>query len=258
MRRTLLLASAAALIASPALAQPTPAQTPPAAVAAPGGAPSAAVQGMQVSTTDFIRRAQMSGRFEIASGRLAQERAASAAVKTFAANMVQDHTGASQQLMDLTQRLGSAVMSQADQGQRVPGAGHAATGHDSRAGAGATPGAVQSGSATPGAAQSGSGQAAQRQAGATPPGMTTAQGGLQARGMDPEHEQIMQRLTQAQGAEFDRLYMQAQVEAHQKAVDLFTAYSQRGDQAELKQWAAKTLPTLQNHLQQAQQIQRAL
>ncbi len=136
--------------------------------------------------------------------------------------------------------------------------------------AGGTDTAAQRGAAASGQAGGQAGAAADRspaqtgaaarqsaaQAGA--PGMTTAQGGIQMEGMDPEHRQIMLRLGEARGPDFDKAYIQAQVRAHQQAVDLFTAYVQSGDQADLKLWAAQTLPKLQQHLQRAQQMQQSM
>jgi putative membrane protein len=75
--------------------------------------------------------------------------------------------------------------------------------------------------------------------------------------LDQRHQAMVQQLQGAQGAQFDRLYIQQQVQAHQMAVDMFRNYSQSGDNAALKQWASQTLPSLQQHLQQAQQLQRS-
>jgi putative membrane protein len=75
--------------------------------------------------------------------------------------------------------------------------------------------------------------------------------------LDQRHQAMVQQLQGAQGAQFDRLYVQQQVQAHQMAVDMFRNYGQSGDNAALKQWASQTLPTLQQHLQQAQQLQRS-
>ncbi|MBV1796949.1 DUF4142 domain-containing protein [Siccirubricoccus sp. G192] len=75
--------------------------------------------------------------------------------------------------------------------------------------------------------------------------------------LDQRHQAMVQQLQGAQGAQFDRLYAQQQVQAHQMAVDMFRNYGQSGDNAALKQWASQTLPTLQQHLQQAQQLQRS-
>jgi putative membrane protein len=66
----------------------------------------------------------------------------------------------------------------------------------------------------------------------------------------------VQQLQGTQGAEFDRVFAQQQLQSHQTAVELFRAYAQSGDNAQLKQWAAQTLPSLEEHLRQAQQLQR--
>lgn len=64
---------------------------------------------------------------------------------------------------------------------------------------------------------------------------------------DSEHKMLMDRLSKLSGAEFDRAYMQAMVRDHDHAVAKFKAFSERGDDPELKKWAEKTLPTLQAH-----------
>jgi putative membrane protein len=45
-----------------------------------------------------------------------------------------------------------------------------------------------------------------------------------------------------------------QVSAHEDAVSLFERYARGGDNEKLKDWAGKTLPTLQHHLQMAEQM----
>jgi len=45
-----------------------------------------------------------------------------------------------------------------------------------------------------------------------------------------------------------------QVSAHKDAVSLFERYSKESDNAELKAFAAKTLPYLQMHLKMAQDL----
>ncbi len=49
------------------------------------------------------------------------------------------------------------------------------------------------------------------------------------------------------GDDFDKKYVHLQVDAHNDAVNLFTDYSQNGQDARLKDFAGKTLPTLQMH-----------
>jgi putative membrane protein len=47
-----------------------------------------------------------------------------------------------------------------------------------------------------------------------------------------------------------------QVSAHKDAVSLFERYARGGDSAKLKDWAGKTLPALQHHLQMAEQMDK--
>ena len=75
--------------------------------------------------------------------------------------------------------------------------------------------------------------------------------------LDQQHQALVQQLQGAQGAQFDRLFAQQQLQSHQTAVELFRAYAQSGDDARLKQWASQTLPALEEHLREAQQLQRA-
>jgi putative membrane protein len=62
----------------------------------------------------------------------------------------------------------------------------------------------------------------------------------------------MQALT---GSEFDSRYIKdAGVKDHEKAVKLFQKQATDGKDPELKAYAAKTLPTLQEHLTMAQSL----
>lgn len=69
-----------------------------------------------------------------------------------------------------------------------------------------------------------------------------------------EQKQKLDRLQGLSGAEFDREYMTMMVDAHQKAVNLFQNQANKGDDPEVKAFAAKTLPTLQEHLKDAQSL----
>jgi putative membrane protein len=72
--------------------------------------------------------------------------------------------------------------------------------------------------------------------------------------LDSKHAQMLKQLKSTSRADFDSNYKQMQVAAHQDAVSLFQAYSQQGDNPDLRSWASKTLPTLQQHLQHAQSL----
>ena len=77
-----------------------------------------------------------------------------------------------------------------------------------------------------------------------------------ATSLDRQHQALLEQLQGVQGAEFDRAFVRQQVQSHQAAVDLFRAYAQSGDDARLKQWATQTLPSLEEHLLEAQRMQR--
>ncbi|WKW49905.1 DUF4142 domain-containing protein [Rhodomicrobium lacus] len=51
--------------------------------------------------------------------------------------------------------------------------------------------------------------------------------------------------------DFDRQYIQSQREAHRDTVKLLENYIQRGDNAQLKQFATNLLPTIKHHLEMA-------
>jgi putative membrane protein len=72
--------------------------------------------------------------------------------------------------------------------------------------------------------------------------------------MDPAHKATHARLAKLSGDAFDRAYMAAMVKDHKKAVADFTHESKMGKDAETKDWAGKTLPTLEAHLKRAQEL----
>jgi putative membrane protein len=65
--------------------------------------------------------------------------------------------------------------------------------------------------------------------------------------VDAKQKALSDRLSKLSGPAFDKAYMQAMVSDHDHDVALFRTYSERGDDPEIKQWAGKTLPTLQEH-----------
>ena len=63
------------------------------------------------------------------------------------------------------------------------------------------------------------------------------------------------RLSKATGSAFDREYVKMMVKDHEKDVAAFERQSQQAQDPELRAWAAKTLPTLQDHLRSIKQIE---
>lgn len=72
--------------------------------------------------------------------------------------------------------------------------------------------------------------------------------------LDADHKGALDHLTNLSGAEFDKSYMQHMVEDHDKAVAEFEKASTGTGDADIKAWAGKTLPTLQDHQRQAKEI----
>jgi putative membrane protein len=133
----------------------------------------------------FVNTAAVSNMFEIETSKAALERATSPDVKTFAQQMIDDHTKASNDLKEAA----------------------------SKAGVGAIP-----------------------------------------EDLDAKHKSMLQALDKKKGAEFDRSYVQEQRQAHDQAVKLFSTYASNGTQADLKSFAATTLPTLQMHQQHVREL----
>jgi putative membrane protein len=75
---------------------------------------------------------------------------------------------------------------------------------------------------------------------------------------DPHEKAMHDRLAKLSGAAFDRAYMQAMVADHRKDVNEFRMESKSGKDADVKGWAAKTLPTLEEHLKMAQNANTAV
>jgi putative membrane protein len=132
----------------------------------------------------FVMEAAMGGMAEVELGRLAAERGSSDGVKQFGQRMVDDHSRANSELMQLTSA----------RGVNVPAS------------------------------------------------------------LDAKHQSEMTKMSQLSGAAFDRAYAKEMVKDHQKDVSLFQKQSTRGADADLKAFAARTLPTLQEHLRMAREL----
>lgn len=72
--------------------------------------------------------------------------------------------------------------------------------------------------------------------------------------LDDKHMQKLRTLETLSSDKVAAQYQKDQVEAHTEAVNLFQAYASGGDNPELKQWAARTLPHLKHHLEMAQKL----
>jgi putative membrane protein len=66
------------------------------------------------------------------------------------------------------------------------------------------------------------------------------------------------RLSKVSGAAFDRAYVAAMIDDHRKDIAAFEKAALHAADPEVKAFAEKTLPTLKDHLQQAQGLSTAL
>ena len=73
--------------------------------------------------------------------------------------------------------------------------------------------------------------------------------------LDPKHKQLRARLAKLTGADFDRAYASEMVKDHKKDVADFKREARGAKDPDLKAWAGKTLPTLEDHLKAAQDMQ---
>ncbi|WP_333585833.1 DUF4142 domain-containing protein [Phenylobacterium sp.] len=79
--------------------------------------------------------------------------------------------------------------------------------------------------------------------------------------LDEDMTGELNELREASAGDFDKEYMEAQVDAHQRALNLMQRYANDGDRPELQAFAAATAPAIQQHLDRARalrdQIDRA-
>jgi putative membrane protein len=74
------------------------------------------------------------------------------------------------------------------------------------------------------------------------------------RNLDAKHQKLLDDLNNVSAQEFDKTYAKQQVDGHQEAANLFKKYASQGDDADVKQFAQKTLPTIEHHLEEAKKL----
>ena len=72
--------------------------------------------------------------------------------------------------------------------------------------------------------------------------------------LDAKHQKLIDDLNSASAQDFDKTYAKQQVDGHQEAVHLLKKYAAKGDDADVKQFAEKTLPTIEHHLEEAKKL----
>ena len=90
-------------------------------------------------------------------------------------------------------------------------------------------------------------------------GIASTKGVTLPTALDDKHKADVAKMSQLSGAEFDRAYVkEAGVKDHNKAAKLFQGEADKGKDADVKAFAAKTLPTVQEHLRMAQDLDNGM
>ena len=84
--------------------------------------------------------------------------------------------------------------------------------------------------------------------------LATAKGVTLPTTLDEKHQREVSKLARMKGADFDKAYSKKMLSDHQKDVAAFEKQSTSGSDAEVKAFATKVLPTLQEHLTQAKAL----
>jgi len=144
----------------------------------------AAAQVLNNADQEFVKKAAIGGMAEVELGRVAMQRAARPAVRSFGERMVADHGRGNTELAALARSKGMDVS-------------------------------------------------------------TT---------LDTTHQAMRDRLSGLSGADFDRAYMSEMVRDHTEDVALFERAAETASDADVKAFAARSLPMLRDHLALARQI----
>lgn len=74
--------------------------------------------------------------------------------------------------------------------------------------------------------------------------------------LDKSHQDKLAKMKSQNPADFTKNYHSTMLSDHKDTVSLFERYAKGGDNASIKTWAGQTLPTLQHHLQMAQDLDK--
>jgi len=72
--------------------------------------------------------------------------------------------------------------------------------------------------------------------------------------MDAEHKTLQDQMNNLSGEQLQQQYAQQMVTDHEKTVAVFQSEIQNGQDADVKAFAQKTLPTIQEHLDMARKL----
>ncbi|MDR3449966.1 MAG: DUF4142 domain-containing protein [Alphaproteobacteria bacterium] len=74
--------------------------------------------------------------------------------------------------------------------------------------------------------------------------------------MGSSDQSMLDSLKSVNGADFDKQYRDDQYSGHKNVVNLFQRYARGGDNPDLQQWAQKTTPILEHHLEMSRSLDK--
>jgi len=70
--------------------------------------------------------------------------------------------------------------------------------------------------------------------------------------------EMKEKLSKKSGGDLDREFVSAQVKAHEEALQMYKDQAKNGQSADLKAFANKVVPTIEEHLRQARDLSKTL
>ncbi len=70
------------------------------------------------------------------------------------------------------------------------------------------------------------------------------------------HDRTIERLMHLKGSSFDHAFIQDEVQSHKMAIAAFKREAEHGEDADVKAYAQATIPTLEQHLQMAEKLEK--
>ena len=165
---------------------------------------------------------------EVQDGQLAQKKARHAQVKSYARELITDHSKSLQQDREIAK---SAKIDLS--------------------------GVMMSGSKSTSATKTGSDTSRSAAATAAQPSGPTGATGVVAEVVNM-HNQAMDRVRQLQGAAFDSAFVNAQIQGHQQVLSLLQSAQAEAKNPSLQQHVAAAIKGVQSHLDKGQQLQQAI
>ena len=204
---------------------------------APGGAAATAPATTPGSTgemkivggdSEILQVLAVVDQSEVQDGQLAQKKARHAQVKSYARELITDHSKSLQQDREIAK---SAKIDLS--------------------------GVMMSGTKSTGATKTGSDTSRSAAATAAQPSGPTGATGVVAELVNM-HTQAMERVRQLQGAAFDSAFVSAQIQGHQQVLSLLQSAQSQAQNPNLQQHVAAAIKGVQSHLDKGQQLQQAL